>query len=191
MKIERINDDKYKISVPFQELMELGISKEKIEKDSLEWQQLFYALIEKMNNELKGNTNNTIYVDLFTLQTDEVILIVTFVDDEYFYLDDEEEWVEQKEQIFYFANIEDVIQLALRICPFMKEGKLFYYQGDYYLQLELEGIANYENLLPLIKEYGGVANLTVQTLEEYGKVIFPQLAISQINQYFNNEKVSP
>ncbi|WP_456275861.1 adaptor protein MecA [Bacillus sp. AK128] len=86
-----------------------------------------------------------------------------------------------------FRDFEDVISLSHRINLEDVQNSLFVYENSYYLFVEFNEEVeeqNLDNILSLILEYGHESQLTIHRLEEYGKNIINEQALSVVNQHF-------
>lgn len=86
-----------------------------------------------------------------------------------------------------FQDFEDVISLSHRIQLAETKNRLFLYENNYYLYVEFsEDIEEdqLDNTLSLLLEYGSESQLTIHRLEEYGKEIIKEEALTVISQHF-------
>ncbi|WP_226576967.1 adaptor protein MecA [Halobacillus litoralis] len=88
-----------------------------------------------------------------------------------------------------FNEFEDIIQLSHYMStPESVEQRLFHYEDRYYLYIQFtdEDMSDdeQENILSQLMEYGYESPMTVHRLEEYGKVIFSEQALSSVKTYF-------
>lgn len=86
-----------------------------------------------------------------------------------------------------FQDFEDVISLSHRIQFADTKNRLFLYENNYYLYVEFsEDIEEdqLDNTLSLLLEYGSESQLTIHRLEEYGKEIIKEEALTVISQHF-------
>lgn len=88
-----------------------------------------------------------------------------------------------------FKEFEDVIQLSHYLSEKdTSDQRLFHFEDNYYLYIQFpdENMSDekQENILSQVMEYGHESNVTIHRLEEYGKTIFDEQALSQIQQYF-------
>ncbi|WP_181349132.1 adaptor protein MecA [Thalassobacillus sp. CUG 92003] len=91
-----------------------------------------------------------------------------------------------------FEDFEDVIQLSHYYQP--EEGidhRLFHFDDRYYLYIQFhdENMSDdhQENILSQLLEFGYESSVTIHRLEEYGKTIFNDKALTQLKAYFPAE----
>ncbi|WP_239256008.1 adaptor protein MecA [Listeria ilorinensis] len=93
------------------------------------------------------------------------------------------------EFILAFSDFEDIITMSQATGLKGIASKLYHYQDKYYLYVEFPEAqydeSNIDNAVSILLEYGAESNLTGCLLEEYGKVIFADEALSQIQHYFS------
>ncbi|WP_077623051.1 adaptor protein MecA [Sediminibacillus massiliensis] len=91
--------------------------------------------------------------------------------------------------IVQFKDFEDVIQLSHYFPE--TEGvndQLYHFEDKYLLFMEFDenfmSDDDQEDILSQLLEFGQESNLTIYRVQEYGKVIFQENALSQIKEYF-------
>lgn len=192
MRLERLTYNKIKFYLTSDDLFDRGISKEDIWRDSLKWHQLFHDMLEEANEEFGVEIHGTIAVEVFSLQTQGMIMIVT-MDEQ----DEEEEslndvFIEMQvslegseEIIFEFPSIEEVIQLSKRFIPMdVKGGSLYSMNGNYYILFEEVGSAEVNKIISVLAEYGDPSLLSIHRLMEYGNLIIKNNAIDTLVKHF-------
>jgi len=192
MRLERINENKIKIFITLDELLERGLSKEDVGKDSFKWQELFYDMMEEAKQEYGFSCNGTIAVDIFSIQAQGMVMIVTIedmdesIDGEYEYdvIEMKVKTTERKEILYAFTSIDDCISFAKRIKHEMSGGQLLYLNHLYYYYSDCIESSKVPLVVSLLAEYGEPAVTTVQFIYEYGKVLMEKDAIKQLNKYF-------
>ncbi|MFT4413125.1 genetic competence negative regulator [Fredinandcohnia humi] len=197
MRLERLNYNKIKIFLTFDDLIERGLTKEDLMSDSLKVHQLFRDMIEEASAELGFEADGPIAVEVYSLQAQGMVIIVTNSvgekeDDEDF-LDDYIEMqvtLDESKDIFYqFHTFEDVIQLSTRLYELsIRGGRLYSYEDNFYLLLEEDLSMNTENLIAILAEFGNPATITKYRVHEYGKMIFNDHAMKDIYHYFIKNK---
>jgi len=111
--------------------------------------------------------------------------------------------IEKKEEaerilsvVVYFNGFEDFIQLSHYLeHAEVKEGVddiLYHYEGKYLLHLEFSP-SEYEedeqnNLTSQVMEFANKSTVSTHLLDEYGKIIFANNALSQARTYFTKEQ---
>ena len=196
MRLERLNYDKIKIFLTFDDLSERGITKEEMWQDIPKVHQLFRDMMLEASDELGFEADGPIAIEVFSLPAQGMVIIVTKSkkDDEI-----EEEFddgfiemqvtLDESEEIIYeFKNIEDVISLAPRLISFgVPSGSLLHFEDHYFLTFEekdLYGI-DMDAFIALLSEYGNPSTITIFRLIEYAKEIMNENAIERIYQTFH------
>ena len=191
MRLERLTYNKIKIFLTSDDLRDRGLTKEDIWKDTLKWNQLFHDMLEEASDEFDLEIFGAVAVEIFSLQSQGMVLIIT-VDEE----DAEREAYDEgiiemsvkidgmDEILFEFLDLEDVIQLAIRLnSAGLGGGSLYSYENVYYLIMEGKEDAA-EGLIPLLAEYGFSSLLSIHRLQEYGKEVIKDKAIEELSKYF-------
>lgn len=147
MRLERLNYNKIKIFLTFDDLSERGLTKEDLWRNAPKVQQLFRDMMQEANKELGFEADGPIAVEVFSLQAQGMVVIVTKehqeadTDDEF-----RDEFIEmqvtldESEHILYeFATLDDVINLSNRLYNLdVTGGKLYTWDGRFYLWMEEE-----------------------------------------------------
>jgi adapter protein MecA 1/2 len=194
MRLERLNYNKIKIFLTFDDLLERGLTKEDLWQNAPKVQQLFRDMMNEASKELGFEADGPIAVEVFSLQAQGMVVIVTkeHQDSE---LDEDfsDEFIEmqvtldESDDILYeFSSFEDIISLAESLHPLgITGGRLYSYQNRFYLLLDEEAscLSN-EILIAILAEYGNSATITIYRLMEYGKELMKENAIDQLYQYF-------
>lgn len=194
MRLERLNYNKIKIFLTFDDLMERGLTKEDLWQNAPKVQQLFRDMMQEANKELGFEADGPIAVEVFSLQAQGMVVIVT---KEHQHIDAEEDFhddfiemqvtLDESDDILYeFASFEDLISLAGRLYLLnMTGGKLYSFQNRFYLLLEEDTTSiSKENLIAILAEYGNSATITIYRLMEYGKELMKKQAIEQVYRHF-------
>ncbi|MDF0726194.1 genetic competence negative regulator [Cytobacillus sp. S13-E01] len=194
MRLERLNYNKIKIFLTFDDLVDRGLSKEDLWHDSLKVHQLFRDMIEEASDELGFEANGPIAVEVYSLQAQGMVVIVTKdVNDLESYDEDfTDDYIEmqvtldQSDEIFYeFHSFEDIIQLSTRLKNInVLSGKLYSFNNRFYLLFEDENLVQTENLISLLAEFGNPSTITTYKVHEYGKLLMAENAIQQVYSYF-------
>lgn len=192
MRLERLTVNKIKIFLTSDDLMERGLSKDDIWKDSIKWHQLFHDMLEEASEEFDVEIQGSVAVEIFSLQAQGMIMIIT-VDD---HIEDEEVLfdgfvemqvrVEGCENLLYqFESIDDIIALSHRLLPFnVNGGSLYSYNNLYYLNMNTIDQSIVEKIAAFLSEYGNPSILSTHVLEEYGNVVVENNAVETIRKYF-------
>jgi adapter protein MecA 1/2 len=182
MKLERLSQNKIKYSITFEELVSKGFLEDGFE--SFIWHDLFDEMVEVAKEEYQFETTDTISIEIFSLNSKEIILILT-IDD----ISDLMEGVTKQNEIigkniYFFESIEDVILLSLCFKNLKMDvsSKLIQFENHYYLIVKTE---NSESFHLLCEEYGSHTKLSPEFLEVYGVLIFKEKALEMITSYFS------
>jgi adapter protein MecA 1/2 len=193
MRLERLTVNKIKIFLTSDDLMERGLSKDDIWKDSIKWHQLFHDMLEEASEEFDVEIQGSVAVEIFSLQAQGMIMIIT-VDES---IEEEEEVlfdgfvemqvrVEGCENILYqFESIEDIIDLSHALTLLnVSGGSLFSYDNRYYLLMNNIDSSIVEKIAAFLSEYGNPSILSTHVLAEYGNQIMKNNAVETIRKYF-------
>ena len=192
MRLERLTANKIKIFLTSDDLMERGLSKDDIWKESSKWNQLFHDMLEEASSEFDVDIQGSVAVEIFSLQTQGMIMIITVNS----YKEDEEllydGFIEMQVRfggceclLFEFAEFEDVINAAK--CLFragISGGSLFAYNNCYYLTMNHLTPGKNEKAASILSEFGNVSIQSPFILIEYGKQIMTNQAVETIIHYF-------
>lgn len=193
MRLERITLNKIKVSLSSDDLFHRGISNEDIWKDSNKWHQLFHEMVDEASDEFGVDIRGQVAVEVFSLQTQGMIMIITMEED---YLDEEdfqaENFIEMQvtvgdynECLFEFSDFEDIIQMSKRLVALnIFDGSLFFKDNKYYLLFDSEHHLSIEKIACILSEYGNPSLVSSHILLEYGTVIMENKAIEKVNQFF-------
>lgn len=202
MKIERLGQDKIRIFLTYDDLLERGIQKEDMLREPPKLHDLFMELMEQAYTELGFEASGRpLAVEVYAMPAQGMFVVVTrgkrggdtvdgFGDeddlDDIFDLD---VTMEQSDIIMYsFGNFEDVISAckALQLAQLSEGGILFSYNNKWILSIEPSDIesTNFHSIVAILAEYGDATSVTYAMLEEYGKVIMSEDAIHQVCTHF-------
>ncbi|MEH7255152.1 genetic competence negative regulator [Neobacillus niacini] len=194
MRLERLTVNKIKIFLTSDDLLDRGLSKDDIWKDSIKWHQLFHDMLEEASEEFDVEIQGSVAVEIFSLQAQGMIMIIT-VDE---YIDEDEDEilfdgfvemqvrVEGRENLLYqFECIEDIIGLSHRLFTLqIYGGSLFSYNHHYYLLMNNIEPSVVESIAAFLSEYGNPSILSTHVLAEYGNLIIENKAVETIKKYF-------
>lgn len=204
MKIERLSQDKIKIFLTFDDLLERGIQKDDMWREIPKVHELFSEMMDQAYSELGFDASGPLAVEVFALPAQGMVVIVTRgkmngsseertsddddADDEIYEM---EVTLEQSDIVMYsFRDFEDVIQVCrqLQAATLTEDGRLYAYNNKYILALEpaLIETSRHNAVIALLAEYGEATSVTYAMLEEYGKVIMPSEAVKEICTHFFN-----
>lgn len=193
MRLERLNYNKIKIFLTFDDLLDRGLTKEDLWQDSIKVHQLFRDMIDEANIELGFEVNGSIAVEVYSLPAQGMVIIVTKdTNDDHLETDDEfsDDYIEmqvtldESDDIFYeFHSFEDVIQLSIRLHYLnVKGGKLYSFQDKFFLLFDEN--ENNDDFIAILSEYGNPSTTTTHLVHEYGKLLMQENTIDQIFGYF-------
>ncbi|WP_199614983.1 genetic competence negative regulator [Paenibacillus alkalitolerans] len=197
MKIERLSQDKIRIFLTFDDLMERGIQKNDIWLSEIpKVHELFNDLMDHAYSELGFDASGPLAVEVFSMPAQGMVVIVTkgkpngsesaAEEDEDIY--EMEVTLEESDLISYtFHDFEHLISAAKRIGPqYTDAGSLYSYKDKWILQLDYEDSEErqFDNLISILSEFGEANSLTEAVLEEYGKPVIRDNAIGTIRTRF-------
>ena len=193
MRLERLNYNKIKIFLTTDDLSDRGLTKEDLWKDSLKVHQLFRDMMNEASEELGFEAFGPIAVEVFSLQAQGMVVIVTKNEDNEELEDDySDDYIEMQVKldenvdiIYEFQSFEDLINLSNCLNHLnIIDGSIYSYQDQFYLLLGEEQPLKIEDLISILAEYGSPSTITIHRLIEYGNCIMKDSAIQQINKYF-------
>ncbi len=189
MRIERLTYNKIKIFLTSDDLTERGLTKEDIWKDSLKWHQLFSDMLEEASTEHGVCIEGSVAVEIFSMQAQGMIMIVTMGEDESAltdgFFDIAVTTQDFEDVLFEFDNIEHVIQLSKQLLTVeYSGGDLYAHKDQYYLYFQEENLAHSKDILAILSEYGHLSLVSIHYLREYGKEIVKDQAIETLANYF-------
>jgi adapter protein MecA 1/2 len=198
MRLERLTYNKIKVFLTFDDLLERGLTKEDLWQDAPKVQRLFRDMMDEASSELGFEVDGPLAVEVFSLQAQGMVVIVTkevqLYEEEDEFLDDYIEMqvtLDESNDIFYvFNSLEDVITLAKQFKVLQIEGgSLYSFQSNYYLLFQDSELAGHilHNIIAILAEYGNPATVTTYRVAEYGKQLMSENAIKQINHFFGDE----
>jgi len=194
MRLERLNYNRIKIHLTFDDLYERGLTKEDIWKDSIKWQYFFHEMLEEANDLFDIEIQGSVAVEIFSLKAQGMVMILTLSDS----LEEEEEELlnegflemqvtveETIDILFEFMELEDVIQVCKQLKNLnLNGGALLSKDGRYYLMFKEMTAKEEERAVAVLGEYGEPSLISIYILEEYGKKICADHAIETITKHF-------
>lgn len=193
MKLERLNYNKLKIFLTFDDLYENGLAVEDIKGNCLKVHSIIQRMVESACDEINFPMKGAIEIEIYSLHAQGLVMIITRNEDTY-YFDDEDElfdlqvFMEEQNQILYtFQNFEYLVQLCkiLHRNKLATDSSIYSFNNQYYIQIENVSPEHYDIVISLAAEYGIASTLTIFRLLEYGKEIIKDGAITKINNYFH------
>jgi adapter protein MecA 1/2 len=200
MRLERLNQDKIRIFLTFDDLLERGINKEDIWHDIPKVHDLFNDMMDQAYSELDFEVSGPVAVEVFSLPAQGMVVIVTRgkgyfdasqeekdgdLDDEFYEL--EVTLDESDDVLFSFKELDDLIRVSHKLQPFIEEGKLYHHNQRYLLLFEDVTLEEsvYELMIAILSEFGEPSMTSKYVLDEYAKVIIENGAIQTICKHFN------
>ncbi|MEM5011805.1 adaptor protein MecA [Niallia taxi] len=193
MRLERLNHNRIKIYLTFDDLYERGLTKDDIWKDSIKWQYFFHEMLEEANDMFDLEIHGSVAVEIFSMKAQGMVMILTMNEEE---SQDEEllaegflemqVTVEETVDILYeFTELENAIQAAkvLQNACF-SGGTLFSIENKYYLYFPDIAAAKEAQAAAILGEFGEASIKSIYIIEEYGRIILKNDAIEMLNQYF-------
>ncbi|EST11703.1 genetic competence negative regulator [Sporolactobacillus laevolacticus] len=200
MRLERLNGDRIKIFLTFDDLKERGITKEDMWHDLPRVEKLFRDMMLEADDELGFEASGPIDVEVFSLPAQGMVVIVSKGrndrdDDSDEEFEDDDDFIqmqvtldESQDVLYQFEQFDDVIALSKTLHDLnIKTGSLFLYENKYYIHFDenhLSDELDLETLVAVLAEFGNTSTITIYRLEEYGKLLMKDNAISEIYRYF-------
>lgn len=198
MRLERLNDDKIRIFLTFDDLTERGIEKDDMWRDIPKVHELFHDMMEEAYSEFGFDISGPVAVEVFALPAQGMVVIVSrgksepssnnedHDEDEDLY--ELEVTIEESDQIVYaFSDLEHLIQLSKRLALFYSyNNTAFAYNNKYFIVLESVELEEkeYQKIIANMSEFGEASSISLEMLQEYGKLIAENNAIQVISQHF-------
>ncbi|MEW8985916.1 MAG: genetic competence negative regulator [Bacillus sp. (in: firmicutes)] len=192
MRLERLTYNKIKFFLTTDDLYDRGLSKDDIWIDSLKWNQLFHDMLAEANEEFGMEFQGTIAVEIYSLQAQGMVMILTMEESNQDEESLEDVFIEMQvtiedsnEVLFEFTSIVEVIQLSKRFTTMeIFGGSLYSMNEKYYLLFEEIEAESKNRLISVLAEYGDPSLLSIHRLIEYGKLIIQDKTIETIVDYF-------
>lgn len=210
MKIEKVSDNKIKVKISNNDLMERNIDISSLNYNSLAAQELFWDMIEQAETQFGFNTSDAQIVIEAAPESDGgyVILITRLLDEAedfesiHTYIKDRlstkrnlrikkkrpDSKVDSTVSLYSFDSFDDLCELCKAISEdYTGNSTIYKLKETYYLMLTLNSfLANHMAVLSLV-EYGDKITNTgfyEGYLNEYGTKIIPHNAVKIISTYF-------
>ncbi len=203
MRVERLGQDKIRIFLTFDDLMERGIEKEDMWRDIPKVHELFNEMMEQAYDEVGFEINGPVAVEVFALPAQGIVVIVTrghrdqlteeaeaeqdtLIEEELYEMEvtlEENDWL-----VYRFTDFENLVSALhyLRKLGYhggtvysYQEGYYFYAPGD---ELNEEVL---HRMVAVLSEYGEASTVTPYVLEEYANVIAQDTAVMTLTHYFH------
>ncbi|MBH0229614.1 genetic competence negative regulator [Halobacillus yeomjeoni] len=193
MRIERMTNEKFKIFLTFDDLMDRGLSRDELWSDLPRVHRIFSDMMYDAGVELGVELTGVLLVQVYLLQAQGMLVVVTRTESED--LEDDEDYMELKvtldeseEMMFSFVDFEDIIQAGIHLHQLdVTGGSVYHYQGSYYMLLQDEDITHLDpdQVIALLSEFASASAATSHRLIEYGKKIMVGDACETIYKYFS------
>ena len=197
MKIERLNENKLKITLSLDDLKERNIDLQSFIYNSPESQDLFWDMMNEAEREYGFDVNESmIYVEASSNSSGLFTLIVTKTDEpnfigqakqkanlkkKNFKLKRKAVNINTPKALYSFESFDDICDFCKTI-DISKAGKnsLYKLDSDYYLEIENSNFNHIIDFASPAKNY----ETTIGKINEYGKVIVEENALQEIGKSF-------
>ncbi|MGU3470335.1 genetic competence negative regulator [Paenibacillus sp. D51F] len=204
MKIERLGQDKIRIFLTFDDLLERGIQKDDMWREIPKVHELFSEMMDQAYSELGFDANGPLAVEVIAMPAQGMVVIVTRgkmnassdagradEDDADEDMYEMEVTLESSDTIMYmFKDFEDVISAAkqLSASELTEEGRLYAYNGRWILAFDTASAepAGQNAMIAILAEFGDATSVTYAVLEEYGKIVMPADAVRGLCLHFKS-----
>lgn len=193
MRVERMSNEKFKIFLTFDDLMDRGLSRDELWSDLPRVHRIFSDMMYDAGIELGVELTGVLLVQVYLLQAQGMLVVVTRTEPVDF--EDEEDYMEMKvtldernEMMFCFDNFEDVIQAGIHLNQLnVIGGSVYFYHEHYYMLFRDEDIwhLDADQVIALLSEFASASTATSHRLIEYGKTIMDSHACEMIVEYFS------
>lgn len=192
MKIEKLNENKIKITFNIDDLEAKNIDVYSFMHNTPETQKLFFDILNEAEKECGFNVDNSmVCIEASTSGGGNFVLIVTKTNEKPIFnntplkqkhlkLKRKNVPVTKKENIYQFATFDDLCEFVSTLnLRGVKENSLYSMNNTYYLKCSLANNS--------IVEYASIPNnpsLLEAKLNEYGKLVIEKRALQTIKKYF-------
>lgn len=196
MRVERLGQDKIRVFLTFDDLVERGIEKEDMWRDIPRVHELFNDMMEQAYEELGFEVSGPVAVEVFALPAQGMVVIVTRGRTKEYELDDDhgedlyelEVTLEERDHlVMEFDDLEALVQAAHASIALREigMGRIYTYGGAYYLVLDNQsGAKDFDDLVSVLSEHGQGTTITEAVLAEYGTAIFSEDGLDRLCDYF-------
>ena len=208
MKIERIDENKIKITVSIDDLLERNIEIDTLNYNSREAQELFWDLMKKAEMEFGFSTSDAqLSIEAVPDSQEGFVITISRIEDE---VDEAFESIQKyirnkykksdlktKKRakkvcspivIYSFSTIDDLKEMCVRLSKhYQGDSTLYKYGSGYYMILTKSGWNQSASFESIIQEYGKrvlYVSFYEGLLEEHGKKICEQNAIDVILNFY-------
>lgn len=208
MKIEKINDNKIKVTFSVSDLEERNIDLNTLNYNSPATQELFWDMMEQAEAEFGFDTSaSQLCIEAYPDIDDGFTITITKLDEDgdfesihkYIKSKYSKKDLRSKKKskkvcssllMYSFSNFEDLCMLCKKIYPYYTgDSSLYKYQSTYYIVLAKNNlnVSNFKVLESFIMEYASkISNIAFYEgyLNEYGQKIMQDNALEIINTHF-------
>lgn len=207
MKIEKLNEDKIRITLNREDLVEKDIDFHSFMANSLESQELFLDMLDEAEKEVGFVTDDyKIMIEALAMSNGNFILTVTRLVPETETGRSKKKKVHIKRKvpnfnidktIYRFSSFEDFCNfcsslnndLLTNLSNFVENTSLYFYENRYYLVFtklnnNFEDIKSFTSAITEFAHFVNISTLFERKLLEYGEVIIPNNAIGNCIKYF-------
>ena len=195
MKLMKWNEDKLKIYLTLDELLEKGITAEDLKVDCEKVHDIVQEIVNEACREFGFMLAGSIAVEIYSMQQEQGLIMIVSKDEDYPFCEDDEDVFYSEgcmpdeakcSAVYTFADIEDVVQMCRVIGKMASEAKssLYHIDGLYCMHFKNVVIEAYNHYIPIIQEYGSLSSHSPVFIENYGKLILKGNAIEAMNEIF-------
>ncbi|MCA1022697.1 genetic competence negative regulator [Halobacillus litoralis] len=194
MRVERMTNEKFKIFLTFDDLMDRGLSREELWNDLPRVHRIFSDMMYDAGIELGVELTGVLLVQVYLLQAQGMLVVVTktepadIEEDDEDYLEMKVTLDESKEMMFSFSDFEHVIQAGTHLHQLgVTGGSIYHYEDSYYMLLEDTEIdhMDQDQVIALLSEYASATAVTSHRLIEYGNTIMDKDACQSLTKHFS------
>ena len=201
MKIEKLTENKIKITLSIDDLQERNIDMQSFMYNSPESQDLFWDMMNEAEREYGFDVNESmIYVEATSNATGQFTLIVTKTDEtnnfpqphsrigtrkNSFKLKRKSMSTSTKKALYIFESFDDVCDFCKTIdLTTLGRNSLYRIENEFYLELENSNSNHILDFATLAKNY----DLMMGKINEYGKIVIEDNALQEIGKNFKKKK---
>lgn len=188
MVVEKINNNKAKITLTFDELKLRKITLAEIQKSKNKAQDFFIKLIEDSNlNDYFLDEDSTLFIEASTCQNSFIVTITKVIVTDNYNFNKISSTYKINSNIFEFNNINNLI-LVIKLLPnTIHDVCLYYYREKYYLIFSNSIIktSNFTKYFLILSEYCNniYKSKFTNIILEYGKCIYSKNALNNLYCY--------
>ena len=208
MRIEKLNEDKIRITLNIDDLKEKNIDLHDFMSNSIESQELFIDMLNKAKQEVGFITDDyKIMIEALAMADGNFVLTVTRINPvtdtkkKKIHIKRKSQNINLKTTIYCFDTFDEFCDFCTYLqnskfnnfSDFVNKISLFLYNEQYFLVLKdiNSNFTLLKNFCSSITEFGCFVNnssLFERKLLEYGTVIIPENAILKCQKYFSTSK---